>query len=235
MGSSWDRDWTCVPCFDRRVLNHWTTRKVPDCKFYKRLCKQFPMHLKMYLMEVWMSKYILQLDLMVYFQISTLYIWKLKHRDINLSLITHPESLWAWCGLHLKTQSHYVLCYILLHYSAAWISTSQDAGAVTFYPGCTEIHLGSFYRSLCLNPTSKSLDLTGLGFDSTIQGWDTASPSWGSDHAFPEVSCKYYKLLPGWNETYLYYQADRDSNITCRWAPNHCIRHSGGNVWAVDK
>ena len=55
--------------------------------------KQFPMHLKMYLMEVWMPKYILKLDLMVYFQIPTLYIWKLKHRDIDLSLITHPESL----------------------------------------------------------------------------------------------------------------------------------------------
>ena len=51
------------------------------------------MHLKMYLMEVWMPKYILKLDLMVYFQIPTLYIWKLKHRDIDLSLITHPESL----------------------------------------------------------------------------------------------------------------------------------------------
>ena len=44
-------------------------------------------------MEVWMSKFILELDLTVYFQIPTLYIWKLKHRDINLSLITHPESL----------------------------------------------------------------------------------------------------------------------------------------------
>lgn len=51
------------------------------------------MHLKMYLMEVWMpQKYILKLDLMVYFQIPTLYMWKLKHRDIDLSLITH-ESL----------------------------------------------------------------------------------------------------------------------------------------------
>ena len=181
MGSSWTTDWTHVPCFGRRIRNHWTTRKVSDCKFYKRLCKQlekamathsclenpmdrgawwaavygvvqsrtrlkrlssssskqFPMHLKMYLMEVWMPKYILKLDLMVYFQIPTLYIWKLKHRDIDLSLITHPESLWAWCGLSVKTQSHYVLCCILLLYGASWVSASQDAGAVTLSPGCT--------------------------------------------------------------------------------------------------
>ena len=38
--SSWTTDWTRVPCFSRRILNHWTTRNVPDCKFYKRLCKQ---------------------------------------------------------------------------------------------------------------------------------------------------------------------------------------------------
>ena len=26
--SSWTRDWTSVPCADRQILNHWTTRKV---------------------------------------------------------------------------------------------------------------------------------------------------------------------------------------------------------------
>ena len=25
------RDWTCVPCIGRRILNHWTTREVPVC------------------------------------------------------------------------------------------------------------------------------------------------------------------------------------------------------------
>ena len=28
--SSWIRDWTHVPCTGRQVLNHWTTREVPD-------------------------------------------------------------------------------------------------------------------------------------------------------------------------------------------------------------
>ena len=27
--SSWTRDWTSVPCADRQILNHCTTRKVP--------------------------------------------------------------------------------------------------------------------------------------------------------------------------------------------------------------
>ena len=27
VGSSWTRDWTCVPCISRWVLNHWTTRE----------------------------------------------------------------------------------------------------------------------------------------------------------------------------------------------------------------
>ena len=29
VGSSWTRDQTLVPCFRRRILNHWTTREVP--------------------------------------------------------------------------------------------------------------------------------------------------------------------------------------------------------------
>ena len=27
VGSSWNRDWTCVPCIGRWTLNHWTARK----------------------------------------------------------------------------------------------------------------------------------------------------------------------------------------------------------------
>ena len=30
VGSSWARVRTCEPCFDRQILNHWTTREVPD-------------------------------------------------------------------------------------------------------------------------------------------------------------------------------------------------------------
>ena len=29
MGSSWIRDQTSVPCFGRRILNHWATREAP--------------------------------------------------------------------------------------------------------------------------------------------------------------------------------------------------------------
>ena len=29
VGSSRTRDWTCVPCIGRQILNHWTPRKVP--------------------------------------------------------------------------------------------------------------------------------------------------------------------------------------------------------------
>ena len=28
--SSWTRDWTHVSCIGRRILNHWTTREVPE-------------------------------------------------------------------------------------------------------------------------------------------------------------------------------------------------------------
>ena len=31
--SSLTRDWTCVPCIARWILNHWTTREVPGLKF----------------------------------------------------------------------------------------------------------------------------------------------------------------------------------------------------------
>ena len=33
VGSSQTRDWTCVPCAGRRILNRWTTREVPACSF----------------------------------------------------------------------------------------------------------------------------------------------------------------------------------------------------------
>ena len=26
--SSWTRDWTCIPCIGRKILNHWTIREV---------------------------------------------------------------------------------------------------------------------------------------------------------------------------------------------------------------
>ena len=29
-GSSWPRDWTCVACVGRWILNHWTTTAVPN-------------------------------------------------------------------------------------------------------------------------------------------------------------------------------------------------------------
>ena len=29
MGSSRTRDWTCVPCIGRRIINHWATREIP--------------------------------------------------------------------------------------------------------------------------------------------------------------------------------------------------------------
>ena len=35
MEFSWTRDQTCVPCFDRQILNHWTTRKAPN-SLYRR-------------------------------------------------------------------------------------------------------------------------------------------------------------------------------------------------------
>ena len=33
MGSSWTRDWTCVPCIGRQILNLWTTREAPASLF----------------------------------------------------------------------------------------------------------------------------------------------------------------------------------------------------------
>ena len=34
MRSSWIRDWTCIPCIARQILNHWTTIEVPLSLFY---------------------------------------------------------------------------------------------------------------------------------------------------------------------------------------------------------
>ena len=31
VGSSWIRDWTCVPCIGRRILYHGATREAPHC------------------------------------------------------------------------------------------------------------------------------------------------------------------------------------------------------------
>ena len=30
VGSSWSRDWTCIPCIGRWILNHWTTREARE-------------------------------------------------------------------------------------------------------------------------------------------------------------------------------------------------------------
>ena len=30
MGSSWIRDWTCIPCIVRQILNQWTTREAQE-------------------------------------------------------------------------------------------------------------------------------------------------------------------------------------------------------------
>ena len=34
MRSSWTRDRSRVPCFGRKILNHWTTKEVPNNSFY---------------------------------------------------------------------------------------------------------------------------------------------------------------------------------------------------------
>ena len=34
VGSFQTRDWTCVPCIGRRILNHCATREVPDIVFH---------------------------------------------------------------------------------------------------------------------------------------------------------------------------------------------------------
>ena len=34
VGSSWTRDQTHVPCIDRWILNHWTTKNVPEMLFW---------------------------------------------------------------------------------------------------------------------------------------------------------------------------------------------------------
>ena len=33
VGSSQTRDGTCIPCIGRWILNHWTTREVPNMEF----------------------------------------------------------------------------------------------------------------------------------------------------------------------------------------------------------
>ena len=36
VGSSGARNWTCVSCIGRRILNHWTTRVVPSCVILRK-------------------------------------------------------------------------------------------------------------------------------------------------------------------------------------------------------
>ena len=36
MDSSWNKDWTCMPCIDRRILIHWATREVHAYAFLKQ-------------------------------------------------------------------------------------------------------------------------------------------------------------------------------------------------------
>ena len=36
--SSWTRDWTCIPCIGKRVLNCWTPREVPKLLWWGCLC-----------------------------------------------------------------------------------------------------------------------------------------------------------------------------------------------------
>ena len=42
--SSLTRDWTCVPCIRRHILNHWTTREVPSHGILREL-KFHPYHM----------------------------------------------------------------------------------------------------------------------------------------------------------------------------------------------
>ena len=39
--SSSTRDWTCVPCIARQILNHWTPREVPKTRVYVAFSKLF--------------------------------------------------------------------------------------------------------------------------------------------------------------------------------------------------
>ena len=36
VGSFPDLGWNLVPCFGRQILNHWTTREVPESKILKQ-------------------------------------------------------------------------------------------------------------------------------------------------------------------------------------------------------
>ena len=36
VGSSRTRDWTHAPCIGRRILNHWTSREVPNCVSFSK-------------------------------------------------------------------------------------------------------------------------------------------------------------------------------------------------------
>ena len=38
VGSSWTRDWTCVSCIGRQILNHWATRKALNAYMQAYMC-----------------------------------------------------------------------------------------------------------------------------------------------------------------------------------------------------
>ena len=46
-GSSGTRDQTCVPCIDRQILNHWTTRDIPQYMFFNTMLELPNLSIKM--------------------------------------------------------------------------------------------------------------------------------------------------------------------------------------------
>ena len=39
--SSPTRDWTCIPCTERKILSHWITREVPHCVAFYSCLKRY--------------------------------------------------------------------------------------------------------------------------------------------------------------------------------------------------
>ena len=50
MASSWTRDQTCVPCTERQILKHWTTKEAQEWISWRRVCPSFSR--KYYIYEV---------------------------------------------------------------------------------------------------------------------------------------------------------------------------------------
>ena len=101
--SSLTRGRTGVPCVARWILNHWTTREVPQCVIYNySIVFRIAACEVPYVYFVPCPYSILERDSRAQFMVSILEIQKLRPRDVDLLFLLHSA------GYSLLSRSLYI-------------------------------------------------------------------------------------------------------------------------------